>query len=191
MISSMHRNRPILHATLTRTGPREVRHILIHPVEGETKLIQLINGVQSSVASGKQYEMEQQANALVRAWVAEGFETIAENARAFEPLTPTLTLAALMGFTLVYDNSYKSMKPPRLNVTGAVPLTKWRGLHGKNGADYEYAFDGLKLIAQPILPSALNMEPKTTEEFIAVVKKAVTLRDAIGPTVELLLGGDD
>jgi hypothetical protein len=56
--------------------------------------------------------------------------------------------------------------------------------------DYEYAFDGLKIIASPKLPAnhGLNMSPATNAEVVAVLNKAMALKDAIGPTREFLLG---
>src|SRR5690242_769575 len=90
----------------------------------------------------------------------------------FGPLKDATMLAAASGYTIVYDNRYKSATS--LNLTGAVPLAEWPGLTGKNGGHYEYAFNGTTIIARPMLPPnhGLNMRPKDNKETVEVLRQA-------------------
>ena len=190
-----------LYATLVKQTPgdNEVRHLLIQESDGpgKTNLSQLTAGVQTPIATGTQFEMIQKADQLTQLWTAnEGFKFPKEGTPVFESLDRTIALAKIMGYTTVYDSKYKNLTGPdprRLNATGEVPLTGWPGQRsGKSGGGYEYAFEGMKIIANPALPRdhGLNMAPKTNEEFFAVMKQAIALKAAIGPTVEFLLGGE-
>jgi hypothetical protein len=80
---------PTLHTMVkdARSGsPHEVRHLLIHPVEGPSSevLTKLISGVQSEIAKGKHYEMEQKADAVRQEWAKEGFRHQSEREPAYE-----------------------------------------------------------------------------------------------------------
>src|SRR3982074_1379498 len=97
---------PTLHTMVKdarRDAPHEVRHLLIHPVEGPSSevLTNVISGVQSEIATGKHYEMEQKADAVMQEWAGEGFRYQREHDPAWEDLKSTVTLAILMGFTVV------------------------------------------------------------------------------------------
>ncbi len=111
------------------------------------------------------------------------------NMPKFGSLESAKALAASDGYTIVYDNHYKRISPP--NLTGAVALKDWPGLTGKDGGEYEYAYDGAKILAQPELPQnhGLNLTPNT-REVLEVLRKAMKMREAIGPNMEFLLGGD-
>ena len=181
--------RRILHTLLKQTHGGEVRHLLIHSVDSsrETNLSQLTAAVNIPIATGTEYEMGQRAETLSQDWIDnEGFRFPRERELVFEPLKHTIVLATAIGNTGVYDPKYQNIQR---NLTGKVPLSSWPGVTAKNGGAYEYAFDGMKIVAQPRLPPnhGLNLQPKTNEEFLVVLQKAVALRDAIGPTVEFLL----
>jgi hypothetical protein len=170
-------------------SPHEVRHLLIHPVEGSSGkvLTKLISGVHSEIATGKHYEMEQKADAVMQEWAGEGFRYQREREPAYEDLKSTVTLAMLMGFRVVYDPSYVDMR--RMNLTGAVPLAQWPGRAGKNGGGYQYAFTGMTILASPTLPPGhgINMAP-STEEFIQTMRQTIELQKTVGSLVELVLG---
>jgi len=110
----------------------------------------------------------------------------------FGSLKDAVALALASGYKIIYDQRYKSLRPP-FNATGAVPLTEWPGLQGRNGGGYEYAFDSLTIIARPTLPPnhGLNMRPKDNKETLDVLRQAAEKLKEVGPTVTFLLGGDD
>ena len=110
----------------------------------------------------------------------------------FGSLKDAVALALGSGYKIIYDNRYKSMRPP-FNATGAVPLAEWPGLQGKNGGGYEYAFNGTTITARPTLPPnhGLNLRPKDNKETLEVMRQAVESLKDIGPTVDFLLAGDD
>ena len=180
--------RHILH-TLTKQSPNnEVRHLVLHLVNGshETILSQITNCAETKIATGTEYDMRQEAITLAQTWATEeGFVFPREGVPVFDSLKNTVALAVIMGHTLVYDPNLAAQ-----NVTGAVPLTRWPGMTAKNGGGYEYAYDGLKIIARPTLPPGhgLDMAP-TKAEFIAVMQKATALLATVGPMREFLLGG--
>ena len=183
---------PTLHTMVkdARSGsPHEVRHLLIHPIKGESGsvLTKLISGVQSEVATGNFYEMEQKADTVMHEWAGEGFRYQREREPAYEDLKATVTLAMLMGYKVVYDPSHVDMR--RMNLTGAVPLAQWSGKSGKNGGGYQYAFTGTTILASPTLPPGhgINMAP-TTEEFIRTMGQAIALQKTVGQFAELVLG---
>jgi hypothetical protein len=183
---------PTLHTMVkdARTdAPHEVRHLLIHPVEGPSseRLTTLISGVQSEIATGKHYEMEQKADAVMQEWAKEGFRYQREREPAYEDLKSTVTLAMLMGYNVVYDPTYVDMK--RRNLTGAVPLAQWPGRSGKNGGGYQYAFTGTTLLATPTPPPGhgINMAPGP-KEFIQTMRQMIEVQNSVGPFAELVLG---
>lgn len=185
------RTHPLLEYSLIkekRPG-RDVRHLLIQSVDGArlTNLLKLEAGVKTELASGTEYEMRKKAEALMREWVEkEGFKLVADSNKAYAPLEHTAALAALMGYTVVYDPT----REQGINVMGATPLAHWPGMAAKNGGGYEYAFDGATLLAQPTLPPnhGLNMEPDSTEEFAAVMGKAIAILKTVGPHAQFVLG---
>ena len=173
-----------------RSGsPHEVRHLLIHPIKGESGnvLTKLISGVQSEIGTGKLYEVEQRADAVMQEWAREGFRYQREREPAYEDLQSTVTLAILMGFKVVFDPAYADVR--RMNLTGAVPLAQWPGRTGKNGGGYQYAFTGTTILASPALPPGhgINMAP-STEEFLQTMRQAIELQKTVGPFAELVLG---
>ena len=183
---------PTLHTMVkdARSGsPHEVRHLLIHSVEGPSGkvLTKLIAGVPSEIATGKHYEMEQKADAVMQEWAGEGFRYQREREPAYEDLKSAVTLAMLMGYKVVYDPNYVDMR--RMNLTGAVPLAKWQGKAGKNGGGYQYAFTGMTILASPTLPPGhgINMAP-SSEELFHTMRQAIELQKTVGPLVELVLG---
>ena len=110
----------------------------------------------------------------------------------FGSLGDAVAEALARGHRFIYDNRYKSMRPP-INATGAVPLTEWPGLQGNNGGGYEYAFQGMTIVARPTLPPnhGLNLRPKDNKETLDVMRQAVEKLENVGPTVEFLLGGNE
>lgn len=183
--------RQIVH-TLKKDGPaKEVRHLLLNLENGPgaATLSQLINAIETPIAAGTQYEMGQKADEVAEVWRAnEEFKYTSDNSPAFDSLKNTIALAALMGHTFVYDARYKSQR----DLIGEVPLSQWPGMTPKNGGGYLYAFDGMKIIAEPTLPPnhGISMEFKTPQQTLTVMKKIAELRDTVGPRVEFLLGGD-
>lgn len=183
---------PTLHTMVkdARSGsPHEVRHLLIHPVEepNDKVLTKLIAGVQSEIATGKLYEMEQRADAVMQEWAREGFRYQREREPAYEELKSTVTLAMIMGYKVIYDPTYVDVR--RMNLTGAVPLSQWPGRAGRNGGSYQYAFTGTTILASPTLPPGhgINMAP-STEEFVQTMRQAIALQKTVGSLVELVLG---
>lgn len=173
-----------------------MRHLLIDLVDGahETNLVRLSDGLETPIATGTQYEMQQKADALVQLWITnEGFKLPPNDKPVFEPLERTVALAMRMGFTIVWDPRFRKLDRPPLNPTGAVPLATWPGLTPENGGGYEYAFDQMRLHARPTLPPGheLGIAPSDPKEFAAFVLKATALLDAVGPRGEFLLGADE
>lgn len=183
---------PTLHTMVkdARSGsPHEVRHLLIHSVEGPgvTVLTKLVSGVKSEIGTGTQYETGQKADAVMQEWAREGFRYQREREPAYEDLQSTITLAILMGYKVVFDPAYADVR--RMNLTGAVPLAQWPGRTGENGGGYQYAFTGTTILASPTLPSGhgINMAP-STEEFLQTMRQAIELQKTVGPFAELVLG---
>jgi hypothetical protein len=183
---------PTLHTMIKdarNDSPHEVRHLLIRPVEEQDDevLTKLISGVQSEIARGKHYEMEQKADAVMQEWAKEGFRYQREREPAYEDLKSTVTLAMLMGCKVVYDPAYVNMQ--KRNLTGAVPLAQWPGRSGKNGGGYQYAFTGTTLLATPTPPPGhgINMAP-SPKEFIQTMRQLIEAQNSVGPFVELVLG---
>jgi hypothetical protein len=183
---------PTLH-TLVKDphnhSPHEVRHLLLHSVEGASDkvLTKLISGVHSEIATGKHYEMEKKVDAVMQEWGEEGFRYRREREPAYEDLKSTVTLAMLMGFKVVYDPLLADVR--RMNLTGAVPLAQWQGRAGKNGGGYQYAFTGMTILASPTPPPGhgINMSPSTKESF-QTIRQAIELQKTVGALVELVLG---
>jgi hypothetical protein len=178
----MSRGRHILHRL---KNSNEVRHLLLDVTAGAgaAKLSKLINAVETALDTGTQYNMEQKAIAVAKDWIAnEGFKLAGENEHVFESLENTIALVTYLGFKHVQDRRYENLHPGRgrINV-GICPLDRWPGVK----PDYQYAFNGLTIIlATPRVPPVVANTP---QEIIAAVKE----RDAIGPTVEFILGGDE
>lgn len=174
-------NHPMLH-TFVKRDPYEVRHLLLGGNDpSANSLAQIIAGVHSEIATGTQYEMHKREDELMQQWSTEGFKI---EERAFEPWNRTLTLLTAMGYRMIYDQQQVNMQ--HRNLTGAVPLAQWSGRAAKHGGEYEYAFDGNTLSAQPKLP-AMTLNYKTTAEFAKVMLEASKLRDSLGPTLTFYL----
>jgi hypothetical protein len=183
---------PTLHTMVkdaTQTSPHQVRHLVVVSVDGSkaTVLMQLISGTQTEIATGTEYEMGQKADALMQEWAGEGFRFQREREPAYEDLKSAVTLAMVMGYKIVFDPAYADVR--KMNLTGAVPLSKWPGRAGKNGGGYLYAFTGTTLLASPQLPPGhgINMAPGT-EEFIQTMRRVIELQKTVGTMVELVLG---
>lgn len=182
----MNTHNPRLEASLVRTAHKEVRHLVIDYVDGarETKLVQLSDGVETPIATGTEYEMRQNAEALVRRWVTdEGFK---RQSPAFESLAGVVALATKLGFTTVYDASVQGLP----NLTGEVPLGSWPGMTPKNGGGYVYALDHSYLLAQPTLPvgQGFGVPPSDPKELALFAKKASERLELVGSFRQLLLG---
>src|SRR5258708_6517678 len=165
-------NPHILHTLKKEIPGKEVRHLLLDLKDGPGAAIlsSLSNAVETPIAIGTQYEMEQRADALAEDWRGnEEFKYSSDDQPAFDSLKNTIALAELMGHTFVYDSRYKSKR----DLIGEVPLAQWPGIAPKSGGGYVYGFDGMKIIAETILPPyhGIKMEFKAPEETIAIFKK--------------------
>jgi hypothetical protein len=191
----MNMAKPILHATLTKAPGKEVRHLLIDLVDGtrETKLVQLSAGVETTIAIGTQFEMDQKADELTKLWItSHGFKLQPKNTPVGERLYRTIALAIRMGYTIVYDPDFKKIDRPPFNLTGAVPLRKWPGMTPKNGGGYLYALDQMRFHAYPTLASSLipNELAGDPKDFLTYFAKINDLLKTVGPSREFLLAGD-
>jgi hypothetical protein len=108
----------------------------------------------------------------------------------FGSLQDAVAQAIADGHKVVYDQRFKNIRVR--NLTGAVTLSRWPGLAGKNGGGYEYAYTGLTIRARPTLPPnhGLNMQPKDSPETLDVMRRAAKILDSVGPAVEFVLGGE-
>jgi len=140
--------------------------------------------------AGTEYETTTHADALIQKLVGEGFKWIKSGRFAFEPLGHAKALALRMGFTKIYVPNSKEMDPRRgLNLTGEVPISKWPGVQAKNNGEYEYAFDLMRLHAQPVLPREFSTTTPAlgTTEFVSFLQNVIKARNSIGPTLEFVL----
>jgi hypothetical protein len=183
--------------TLEKNPPeREVRRLLINLEggPGATSLSQLVAGVETRIADGTEYEMNQKADSLAGEWVkTEGFRFPPEGLPVFESLKGTIAIALLMGKTIVYDNKYinnNMTDRQKRNPLGVVPLADWPGVTPKGGGGYDYAFTGTTIIANPTLPPGYGLDAKykTNEETVAFFTKLAALQKTVGETATFLLG---
>ena len=173
-----------------------MRHLLILFLNGSaaTELVQMSDGVESSIATGTEYEMKQRAEAMAQMWIKdEKFTRLASDKFEFESLDRTISLAMKMGFTIVYDQRFKKMEWPNPNFTGAMPLSSWPGMAAQNGGSYEYALDQMTLHARPTLPPSPEplVAPTGGQEFAAFMLKHMAALKNVGPFADFILGGDD
>ena len=90
-----------------------------------------------------------------------------------------------MNHHVIYDPQQSDVR--KLNLTGAAPLTEWSGRTAKDGGEYEYAFDGTRVLAQPkLLPNAIP-NYTTTVKFAKALVQVSKLRDSLGPVCEFTL----
>jgi hypothetical protein len=177
-----------LHATLT--AEKDVRHLLIAFMDGShvTNLVQLSAGSEVQLATGTQYEMGRKADEWARLWETnEGFKRLPAGKPAFESLELTIALAKRMGFTILWDDRYKT----DLNLKGEVSLGKWQGMTPKNGGSYVYALDRLRIRARPTLPPEHPLNhPSKTFMIAAFLSEYIAALDTVGPATEFILGGN-
>ena len=174
---------PTLNTFVKRGRNYEVRHLLISGDDpGVKTLSKIVNGVEARIAVGTQYEMQKQEYELMKEWSGDGFEP---ERQAFESWPRTLTLLTAMNYHNIFDPKLVDMQ--RLNLTGRVSLAQWKGRSTTDGGEYEYALDGMTIIAQPKLPSNLVLNHKTTAEFVKAMQETVKLRDSLGPTWTFML----
>jgi hypothetical protein len=167
--------------TFVKRGPYEVRHLLVAGDDpGAKTLIQITAGVRTEIATGTQYEMQKREDELMQQWNTEGFT---HEERAFESWNRTLTLLTATGYHAIFDPQLA--KTHRMNPSGRVLLTQWAGRRAKGGGEYEYAFDGNTLVAQPKLPP-MTLNYTMTAEFAKAMLEASKLRDSLGPTCEFV-----
>lgn len=186
----MEREKPWLYITLTKG--RQARHLLILFLNGsaDTELVLMENGVASSLARGTEYETKEQAEAIAQIWVEdEQYTRLGPDKLAWEPLAATMALAEKMGFTSVYDGRFVKRTWPNPNFTGEVPLASWPGMTPKNGGEYCYALDHIRLHARPALPESVGkiVAPSDGKEFAAFALKYKAILDGIGPAREFVL----
>jgi hypothetical protein len=166
---------------------KSVRFLLLNSVDGahNTILSEMTNGIETEMDTGTEYEMNKKAEEIAQLSAASGFRIANDERPVFESLKNTVALAIVCGHTSLYDNRFKT----GTNFTGSVPLSKWPGMTAKNGGDYEYALDGIKILARPTLPPnhGLNMKPQTSKETLEVFMKAAKLKQTVGPDAEFVL----
>jgi hypothetical protein len=188
----MNQDKPQLLASLVRASDGEVRHLLVFFIGGssETNLVQLVRGIETPLGAGTEHETTQKAAALLQLWTKEGF-IVRPVGELYERLEWTIPLALRLGHTVIHDSRFKQLDRLPLNATGAVPLAKWSGLTGKNGQAYEYALDGMHLHARPApLPNSKPLVAAAGgKEFAAFMLEYINQRNAIGPSLDFLLGG--
>jgi hypothetical protein len=176
----------ILYTVKHKQDEEEVRHLLLDSIDGAHTVVfsEMANGVETELARGTQYEMEGKARERIS---SGNFQATPDDEKVFEALRNTVALASACGYRTVYDGRNKSA----LNIVGQVPLSEWRGMEGKNGGGYEYALDGMKILARPTLPPnhGLNMKPATNQECLEVIREASKILESVGPAVEFVLGG--
>lgn len=179
-------SKDILFRVYGQNDDKEIQHLLLTSIDGTNQAVlsAMAGGAETEIARGAQYEMEDKAREYI---TAGKFRVAGDDEKIFEPLKNTVALAIACGHKVVYDSRYKKFP----NVTGAVPLSSWPGLTGNNGGGYEYALDGLKILARPTLPpnQSLNMKPATNEETFNVMRSAAKLLNTVGPAAEFILGG--
>jgi hypothetical protein len=189
--------RQLLYSLEKKGRPNnEVRHLILDLTKGSgaAVLSQFTNAVETQIATGTQYEMNQQADALAQEWVArEGFAFPRKNdAPVCDTLKNTVALAISMGYRTVYDSRFKAQKIGDLrggaNFLGEVPLNKWPGLTPKNGGGYVYAFNFTTISACPTLPAHINVEIRA--DNISAVSQAIEMLKSVGPHVDFILGGN-
>jgi len=184
---------PQLYASLTRTP--EVRHLIWFFDNGpaKTRLVQFSGGVETPIATGTQYEMEQEALVVLNRWKEEGFDFPGKKQPVFERLDWTIALTMKLGHTHLIDPSLQQLDRLPLNPTGLVPLAKWTGMSAKNGGSYEYALDHMTLCASPRLPPNHELltliPPIGTKEFVAYLLAYTEAAKAVGPTRNFVLVG--
>jgi len=163
--------------TFVKQGPYEVRHLLIAGDDpGAKTLSRIVSGVHTEIAAGTQYEMQKREGELVKQWSSEGFR---KQEQAFESWSLTLTLLTAMGYHAIFD-------PQPTNPINRVLLTRWAGRTAKNGGEYQYAFDGNRLTAQPKLPP-MSLKGKTPVESAKAILEASKISDSLGPTITFTL----
>lgn len=172
-----------MHTMLRDSGKEspEVRRLITRELDGPSLnvLQQLISGVVTEIDRGTEYEMREKAQAIRREWAHEGFRPPHKDKPVWESLKETVTLAKLMGFKVVHDPAAQDVR----NHTGAVPLDRWPGRHGKNGGDYLYAFTGMEILASPTLPPGhgINLSPSSGKEFVSTMQQAIAAQKTVGP----------
>jgi hypothetical protein len=180
-------SKDILFRLYGQNDDTEIQHLLLTSIDGTNQAVlsAMAGGTETEIARGAQYEMEDKAREYI---TAGKFRVAGDDDKIFEPLRNTMALAIACGHTIVYDPRYK--KFPQ-NPIGTVPLNSWPGLTGNNGGGYEYALDGLKILARPTLPPnhGLNMKPPTNAEMVNVMRSAIKILNTVGPAAEFILGG--
>jgi hypothetical protein len=177
-------NKSILY-TIRSSDDKEIKHMLLTPIDRtQAALSVMANASETEIATGPEHAMEDKAREYI---TAGKFRVVGDDKKVFEPLKNTVALAIACGHQVIYDNRYNKFP----NVTGAVPLGSWPGLAGNNGGGYEYALDGLKILARPTLPPNhhLNMKPATSQETVSVISNVVKILATVGPSAEFILGG--
>lgn len=189
----MDRQKPRLYATLTDSHEKQVRHLIVFFLDGSrvTKLVQIIDGVETPILTGTEFETREKADSLLVEWSSqEGFRA-PRRGYALEPLERTIALAQKMGFSTLYDPRARNPKWPNPNFTGEVPLSSWPGKTPKNGGGFAYGFDELKIYAQPTPPyNTPLVAPADNKELVAFLVKHKAILDTVGTYQEFLLAGN-
>jgi hypothetical protein len=94
----MNHDKPRLLASRLRESDNEARHLLLYSLRGsaETALTKFTHAAETPIGNGSEYEMNQKANGVIQAWVAEGFK-IQPEGKVYERLPWTIALAKKLG----------------------------------------------------------------------------------------------
>lgn len=172
--------------TLRSRDERYVSHLLLDSSTRPVALIEMRDGIEHTIATGTERDMHEKAVEHV----AAGNFTVRKDRDApfYEPLKNTVALAMACGHKTVYVQT----RSGGITLPAEYPLARWPGLTGKNGAAYEYGFDGTSIHARPVLPpNSVNLKPATNKEVLEVILKAEQIRNSLGPSLPILLGGYD
>ena len=163
-----------------------VSHLLLDSSTRPAALIEMRDGVERTIATGTEHDMHEKA---VEHVVTGKFQVRKDGyAPFYEPLKNAVALAVACG----HKSVYVQRRTGGITLPSEYPLSQWRGLTGTNGAPYEYGFDGTSIHARPKLPpDSVNLHPADAKEALQVMLKAGQIRDSLGPSVSVLLGGSD
>jgi hypothetical protein len=103
----------------------------------------------------------------------------------FGPLEEAKSLAIGEGYEVVYDPRERGP----LNLTGAVQLSRWKGVSAPNGK-YVYACHNGTILAEAYLPAEQQPTLKAHSSPAEIANEAVRRKKAIGPDYPaFVLGG--
>jgi hypothetical protein len=169
-------------ASFSHPNTGEVRHLLLELVNGhvQTDLILFVDGIESKVFSGTEYESRKKADELGSDWANdEGFTWAQEDEPPCERLEHAIKLAMRLGHNKIYD----------FNAIVTVPLKDWPGVQAKNGGSYKYAVMPLGIVAKPQLSEGYPKE-LTTGDIPQQLARLYKAMDEVGKRIEFLFADD-